>query len=229
MNHSSRVSFNGGRGGITARPTAAEMAAAREHHIGPTHVQTANLESASHNRRVPAAANHGKPSLTAAAPAHTAAPRHTGPTAKTAVNRAAPAHRSHQVEADRMMRRQATHAQSRPASHHSANIRPPAPRRAHVRTEPGRVHGQTHIAETRPRHSQQRVAQQRAPRSQPHIAEARPPHSVPHVTQPRSPAARGPAEHRSIPRSQPTAHATARPLARPAPALHNAQPERKHS
>jgi hypothetical protein len=31
-----RVSFNGGAGGITARPTAAEMAATHDRHIGPT-------------------------------------------------------------------------------------------------------------------------------------------------------------------------------------------------
>jgi len=36
VSNMSRVSFNGGVGGITARPTAAEMAAAHNRHVGPT-------------------------------------------------------------------------------------------------------------------------------------------------------------------------------------------------
>ncbi|HSB30247.1 MAG TPA: YXWGXW repeat-containing protein, partial [Candidatus Sulfobium mesophilum] len=61
----SRVSYNGGRGGITVRPTAAELAAARERHSAPTDVQLHNERSARLDPRQRAAVNHGKPIVAA--------------------------------------------------------------------------------------------------------------------------------------------------------------------
>ena len=46
----SRVSYNGGRGGINARPTSAEMAANRDHHIGATGMQSQHEHFASTDR-----------------------------------------------------------------------------------------------------------------------------------------------------------------------------------
>jgi hypothetical protein len=62
-----RVSFNGGRGGVNARPTSAEMAANRDHHIGATSAQTQHEHAASSDRGQLASANHGRPSVTATA------------------------------------------------------------------------------------------------------------------------------------------------------------------
>ncbi len=57
----SRVSYNGGRGGIVARPTGAELAAARDRHIEATAMQR-NHEIAAHNNHAQyASANHGRP------------------------------------------------------------------------------------------------------------------------------------------------------------------------
>ncbi len=57
----SRVSYNGGRGGIVARPTAGELAAEHDRHIEATSVQR-NHEMAAHNDRTQyASANHGRP------------------------------------------------------------------------------------------------------------------------------------------------------------------------
>ena len=42
----SRISFNGGRGGVTARPTRAEQGAAREAHMQPTLFQTHHVNDA---------------------------------------------------------------------------------------------------------------------------------------------------------------------------------------
>jgi YXWGXW repeat-containing protein len=63
----SRVSFNGGRGGINARPTSGEMAANRDRHIGATGMQSQQEHVASTNRAQFASANHGRPAVAAAA------------------------------------------------------------------------------------------------------------------------------------------------------------------
>jgi hypothetical protein len=61
----SRVSFNGGRGGTTARPNAAEQAVEREQHVPPTDLQTRHEQTASANRGLLSSVNHGKPPIAA--------------------------------------------------------------------------------------------------------------------------------------------------------------------
>lgn len=61
------VSYNGGTGGISARPTSAEMAAEHEHHIAPTEMQTQHEHTASTNRALLASENHGRPAIAATA------------------------------------------------------------------------------------------------------------------------------------------------------------------
>ncbi|MGC1619801.1 MAG: hypothetical protein WA765_15025 [Candidatus Acidiferrum sp.] len=63
----SRVSFNGGRGGITARPTHGELQAEHEHHVGATSVQTAHRHAASENPALRDSVNHGRPAVAATA------------------------------------------------------------------------------------------------------------------------------------------------------------------
>jgi len=60
-----RVSYNGGTGGVTAQPTAAEQAAAREHHAAPTSLQTHHEQTARNDRSMLASANHGQPAVAA--------------------------------------------------------------------------------------------------------------------------------------------------------------------
>ena len=62
-----RVSYNGGTGGVNARPNAHELAAAREPHIAPTSMQTQHQQAASTNRELRASSNHGQPSIAATA------------------------------------------------------------------------------------------------------------------------------------------------------------------
>jgi hypothetical protein len=62
---SNRVSFNGGRGGTTARPSSAEMAVAHERHRGPTSAQARQQHEASTNRAQFASVNHGRPDVVA--------------------------------------------------------------------------------------------------------------------------------------------------------------------
>jgi WXXGXW repeat (2 copies) len=61
----SSVSFNGGTGGTTARPTAAEITASHESHTPATAAQTGHQEAAGKNRELLASVNHGKPAIAA--------------------------------------------------------------------------------------------------------------------------------------------------------------------
>jgi len=59
------TSFNGGEGGVAARPTPAEEAAGREQHQAALASQTQHEQAASQNRSNFASENHGKPSIAA--------------------------------------------------------------------------------------------------------------------------------------------------------------------
>jgi len=63
----SRVSFNGGAGGINARPTAAEVQAEHEHHFAATAMQTRQEHEASTNPALRDSVNHGRPAIAATA------------------------------------------------------------------------------------------------------------------------------------------------------------------
>jgi hypothetical protein len=67
INTSNHVSFNGGRGGISARPTQAEEAASHEQHRQPTASQTQHVQAASTNHALLASVNHGRPAIAATA------------------------------------------------------------------------------------------------------------------------------------------------------------------
>ena len=60
-----RVSFNGGNGGINARPTRQDEAAARERHLPPASTQTQHMQAARGNPELRASTNHGKPPVAA--------------------------------------------------------------------------------------------------------------------------------------------------------------------
>jgi len=62
-----RVSFNGGNGGVNARPTAEEEAFARERHVGETTAQNQHIQAARGNTEFRASANRGKPAVAATA------------------------------------------------------------------------------------------------------------------------------------------------------------------
>ena len=63
--NANRVSYNGGNGGIGARATSEEEAAARGRHIGPVGAQTQHAYSARNNPQQRFSANHGAPPVTA--------------------------------------------------------------------------------------------------------------------------------------------------------------------
>ncbi|MGC2170319.1 MAG: hypothetical protein WA555_17165 [Candidatus Sulfotelmatobacter sp.] len=67
VNTNSHVAFNGGEGGVAARPTAQEEAYAREPHTPPVAAQVQQRTAASHNRALFASENHGRPAIAATA------------------------------------------------------------------------------------------------------------------------------------------------------------------
>jgi hypothetical protein len=60
-----RVSYNGGNGGINARPTPQEESAARARHIPPLSVQRQHVQMARTNPQLRASVNRGKPPIAA--------------------------------------------------------------------------------------------------------------------------------------------------------------------
>ncbi len=67
-----RVSFNGGNGGINARATSEEEAAARGRHARPVSEQTQHAYAARNNPQQRVSANHGAPPVTATSRANIA-------------------------------------------------------------------------------------------------------------------------------------------------------------
>jgi hypothetical protein len=64
-NNENHVSYNGGNGGISARPTPEEEAAGRDRHIPPVAAQTQHAQAARANPQQRASANMGKPGVAA--------------------------------------------------------------------------------------------------------------------------------------------------------------------
>ena len=67
VNNESHVAFNGGEGGVQARPTAQQEAYGREKHTRPVAAQVQQRTAASHNRQLFASVNHGAPAVAATA------------------------------------------------------------------------------------------------------------------------------------------------------------------
>jgi hypothetical protein len=63
------VSYNGGTGGVEARPTPQQESYANEHHVGPVAAQTQHVQEARNNPELRASVNQGKPPIAATAKA----------------------------------------------------------------------------------------------------------------------------------------------------------------
>jgi len=75
-----RVSYNGGTGGVTARPTSAELSAVHGQHINATSEQVQHEHTASTNRSQFYSANHGQPSVAGTSKAGEFGGNHSGAT-----------------------------------------------------------------------------------------------------------------------------------------------------
>jgi len=61
------VSYNGGSGGVEARPTAQQESFAKQQHMGPVTAQTQHMQEARNNPELRASVNQGKPPIAATA------------------------------------------------------------------------------------------------------------------------------------------------------------------
>ena len=219
VRNANHVSFNG-PGGITARPTAAEQAAARDRHIPPTGVQMAHVQAASRNRQLYESANHGKPAVAATAKpaqfsgrgivaARAAAPSYKPPAARHAdrvqVSRTAPGNRAPNRTAGPRSSPRTSRAVTpqNPRPQREANVRAaPAPHEArpaahaaalppHI--EPHHTNPTLHAHANPPPHEARSAAHAAAPS----------PHIEPHHTNPTLHAHANPPPHEA----RPAAHA----------------------
>jgi hypothetical protein len=97
-----KVSYNGGTGGVRAMPTAQERLADREQHFQPTAMQRQHVQMAQRNPALMASANHGHPAIAAT-------PR-AGVFKGPGVVRARGANRRPAMQRRNMNRRNAAHA-----------------------------------------------------------------------------------------------------------------------
>ena len=242
-----RASFNGGHGGTTMRPTAAERAAARDHHISATSLQEQHQREASTNRSQFASVNHGKPAIAATAkPAEFSG--HGLVAAKAAGGRYEPvADRTSSGAPSSSPSREARPAETKPAPRENkpaAHVNKPEPERATPTRPETKSSTPPHTAaprtETRPSTTPAHVAPSRT-ESKPAVHENKPaperstptrteskPATSPHATAPR--AASKPTEHESAPRSEhaPPAHA-APPRSTAPPAQNTSRPPAQHA
>jgi len=61
------VSYNGGAGGVSARPNSAELAAQHDRHVAATSLQAQHEQTARSDRSMLASENHGRPAVAATA------------------------------------------------------------------------------------------------------------------------------------------------------------------
>ena len=107
----SRASFNGGHGGISAKPTSGQIAAGQARRFGATPAQTRHAAMAGANSNNLVAFNHGKPPVTTM--------RHTSGTVRSQQGRALTTHQQNVARTQAMTRAHSAHA---PATHsHTAN------------------------------------------------------------------------------------------------------------
>lgn len=144
-----RVSYNGGPGGVTARPTPAEEAAGRDQHIQATTAQLQHQHTAGLDRNQYASVNHGRP-------------------ANAAVVRTTAYHPSNTASVSH-----STALSSRPVTNNNVN-RPPAVTRAPaVNHTPSVNHPKQQVHTVNRPQTVHRVTPHPAPRPAPHPAAPR--------------------------------------------------------
>lgn len=206
VNNNDRVSFNGGNGGVQARASAQEAAAAREKRMGPVAAQTRQVQDARSNQTLRASYNHGAPPVAATPRAGT-----------FSGNGVVPAHNAPST-ADRPA--------SRPANTASANSRAPANNgaRPNPATRPNSGVRPNNAPQAQPNTPRNDTRQRMERQPSTNRAPMRPPNNPPAQHQqmqpqqhPQQPTQQRPQEPQRQPPHQ--------PMARPAPQVHEqAQP-----
>jgi len=208
--HASRVSYNGGRGGISARPSAQQRAWANQRHIQPTPVQTRQRDVAMRDPAQRFKANRGRPAVFATQHAGNFSGPHAIRAPSPANSRmvAAPQRGRPMTAAPNHGMVQAPHNRAAARQHQPVNAAPNRPERQRVMAPPRNERAPAAVA--RPE-MQREEMQREQPRPQPEMQrEQRPQPNAMRQSPPRSerpaprhePQARGrPGEKRPPPKS----------------------------
>lgn len=232
--NNTRVSYNGGRGGVNIRPLPAEQVAVREAHTAPVPAQVQHVRQAESNRAQFAAENHGNPQTVAAArplPTNYHAPAARGPeeaprapaeaerrSAEAA--RPAPAERAPETRAQ-LQQQPSRGPENRPVPENraAAENRPaPAARPVTPENRPAPEAKPNPLARPAP---QARPEARPAPEAKPEARPAPAPRAIPESRPEARPAPAARPEERAQPQARPAPAARpvpeARPEVRPAP------------
>ena len=229
------ISYNGGPGGVNARPTAQEAAAAKQPRHAPSHEQSAHVSAAAHQHELLASVNQGHPPVAATpkpgefsgagvVPARTA-------TAHSGAVREAPANAAHNgghAAGETGAARESTPEPSRPPAAEPPRRLAQAPGSA----AGSRESAPPHEAAPPPTHSHTGPAERAAPPPESRAAESRgapelSPYERQQVERPPPPAAPPPAERAQAPMP----HSQQRPQQPPheQPAPHEHAPPREQA
>jgi YXWGXW repeat-containing protein len=241
VNNSSHVAFNGGQGGVSARPTAEQETYARQTHTPPVAAQVQHEHAASQNRALFASTNHGRPAVAATArPGEFSGKGVVGSRAAGGTYHA-PAMSPKEARASGPAGNRA--GESRPAEKRPAESRTPESRSSNAK--PAARPEKSTTARTNP--SRENNAHESAPRAnESHAAKAAPredkarPASEPRAESKPSPApkARESAPKESAPKARESApkasapkpaHESAPKASAPKPAPHESAPKQAHS
>jgi hypothetical protein len=127
VNTSNRVSYNGGKDGIVARPTDRETAAAKERHVPATSAQEQHAQHARTTPDLHAAVNDGKPPVPATARPEALQGRETGAAGNGSSRDPSPTARNSERSQPQQQARPQTRSQQPPASQPPASRAPSSP------------------------------------------------------------------------------------------------------
>ena len=221
-NRTTNVSFNGGNGGTTVRPTPQQETIARERHVDATPVQRQQVQTASKDRALFSKQNHGEPAV-AATPragvfqgAGVSRGSRTPVAAKSSNEPASNGAERPAAGANKEMPRAGEQPNSarRPGQAEPRANETQAPKAEEKRTparEPSRTEEQRRPTEERPK-----VEEERRPAQGPRPEERRPPEQPRTEEQRRAPQAPPRAEQpRGAPQAPPRVEAPRAPAAQP--------------
>jgi WXXGXW repeat (2 copies) len=214
-----RVSFNGGNGGVRAQATSAEMAAARDRHIEATSAQREHAQTARSNPELRAATNHGRPPIGATPRAGNFANPTPARNAGSDGHSEAPRTGAPRNEAPRV--NQAPHTNTEVPRANEAPRANETPREApRPRVTSPRPNQQVE-RDAAPAHEARPTTPNAQSAPQPHVAQPQPhvAQPQPHVAQPqpRPAAPAAPVEPRREPEHTEAVRPAPKPQARPAP------------
>ncbi len=158
--HVTRVSYNGGPGGLNVRPTAAQMQAEHDRHIAATAVQQQHENSARQDRSQFASVNHGKPAVMASA---RPSEFHASGAVRPAAKQAMATHGATHMPSNKSRVEHSNSAGG--ATHPSRPATPPASRNAE-RPQAKTPHLEPRPAQHQPSHAAPARTPEKAPRPQ---------------------------------------------------------------